>query len=92
MKNLKKGYSIAKNLVWFTQLAFSVISPLVLCIWGSVWLTQRFELGAWLIILGTFAGIGGAISGFASSLKAMKRSSDSEEKGKQYPVSFNEHK
>ena len=89
---MKSGFSLAKNIVWLTQLAFSAVGPLVLCIWGSVWLSERFQIGTWMIIVGVLAGIGGAVSGFITSLKTMKLNADLEEKDKKTPVSFNDHK
>ena len=80
-------------LVWFTQLAFSAVGPLVLCIMGAVWLRERFQLGGWVILLGVLFGFGGAVSGFCNSLSAMKREGEAEDgdKRKEPPVSFNDH-
>ena len=80
-------------IVWFTQLAFSAVGPLVLCIMGAVWLRDRFQLGGWVVLLGVLFGFGGAVSGFCNSLSAMKREGDTQDQGDQKtpPVSFNEH-
>lgn len=75
---------------WLSQLAFSVTSPLLVCILGAVWLRQHFGLGAWVVILGVVLGIGGAVSGFLSSLRAMNRILKAEDK-KKLPPSFNDH-
>lgn len=82
MKNLR-------FLAWLTQFGFSVVSPLVLCLLLALWLRNRFSLGGWVVVLGIFLGVGGAISGLISSLKAMERSAD--EGKKEPPVSFNDH-
>ena len=82
-------------LAWFTQLGFSVAAPLVLCIWGAVYLQGRFGLGGWVVPAGVLLGAGGAVSGFRNSLAAMRREAESEEKEKdekkEPPVSFNDH-
>ena len=79
-------------LTWFTQLALSVVIPLLLCIWGAVYLRDRFQLGGWVVILGMVLGFGGAVSGFRNSLTAMKRESEADSKSKSSPpVSFNDH-
>jgi hypothetical protein len=79
-------------LTWFTQLALSAVSPLLLCIWGAVWLRSRFQLGGWIVLLGVLLGIGGAFSGFRNSLELMRRESERDEKNDQPPpVSFNDH-
>jgi hypothetical protein len=68
-------------IVWFTQLAVSVAVPLGGAVWLSVWLYNRYQLGAWVIILGVVLGLWWAIDGLRTSLKAMERlaKSDAEE-------------
>lgn len=83
-------FSFLKNIIWMTQFAFSVVSPLVLCILGSVWLKERFQLGGWVVIVGIFLGLGGALGGLMNSLKSMRRSDG--KKDEDPPVSFNDHK
>ncbi len=82
MKNLR-------FLAWLTQFGFSVVSPLILCLFLALWLRSRFSLGGWVVALGIFLGIGGAVSGLVSSLKAMERNACEEKK--EPPVSFNDH-
>lgn len=82
-------WKVFRNLAWLTQLGISIVVPLVLCIVGSCWLRNRFSLGGWVVALGVFLGIGGAVSGLWSSLKRMQREADRED-GKK-PTSFNEH-
>ena len=89
---MKSGFSAAKCLVWLTQFGFSVVSPLLVCILGSIWLSRHFGIGKWIIAIGIIAGIGGAISGLINSLKTMERLSKSENDEKEHPVSFNDHK
>ncbi len=86
---MKDSFKVLKNLVWITQLAFSVVGPLVLCIMGAVWLRDRFELGGWVVVLGVFLGLGGAVSGFRSSLRSMDRAGKEEDRD--VPPSFNDH-
>jgi len=83
-------FSFLKNLVWMTQFAFSVVSPLVLFVLGSVWLQERFSLGGWVIVVGIVLGICGAVGGLMNSLKAMRRGDG--KKDEDPPVSFNDHK
>lgn len=68
-------------LVWFSQLAISVAVPLGGAVWLSVWLYNRYQLGAWVIVLGVLLGLWWAIDGLRTSLKAMERLArqDSEE-------------
>jgi hypothetical protein len=87
---MKSGFSTFKNLVWITQLGLSIASPLVVCVVGSVWLSNHFGIGKWLIVVGVIAGIGGAVSALVSSMKSISRSAKTDDEDK--PIYFNEHK
>lgn len=78
-------------LVWLTQFALSVVSPLVGCILLAVWLHNRFGWGVWIIGLGAALGFLLAIDGLRSSLKLMSRLSKNKEEQLPPPVSFNDH-
>ena len=77
-------------LIWLTQLGISVAVPLGGFIWLGVWLRQRFELGAWVVVAGIVVGIVCAVDGMRTSLKAMEQMNKSENE-QPPPVSFNEH-
>ena len=77
-------------IVWLTQFGISVVGPVVLCVWGAVWLRNRFDLGAWIVIAGVLLGLGGAATSLWSSLKAMDRQAKSDDKDS--GVGFNDHK
>lgn len=77
-------------LVWLSQLGLSVAAPLAGFILCGVWLHNRFDLGVWIIIVGSLIGIICAISGFRNALKTMDRIASDETKEKP-PVSFNDH-
>lgn len=83
-----------KNLtmiIWLTQLGLSVAVPLAGFVWLAVWLQQRFQLGAWVIVCGVLLGLYCAVDGLRVSLKAMERmAKDKKEKDKDI-VSFNDH-
>ena len=85
MKNLNM-------LVWLTQLGLSVAGPLAGFILLAVWLHQRFDLGAWVLIVGILLGISGAIDGFRVSMKAMEQMTKNKpDQNAPPPVSFNDH-
>ena len=77
-------------LVWLTQLGLSVAVPLGGFLALALWLQNKFQLGAWIVIIGVVLGVICAFEGLRSSLKAMKfmAKMDNEEKP---PVSFNDH-
>ncbi len=84
MKNLSM-------IIWLTQLGLSVAVPLAGFVWLAVWLRQRFQLGAWIVVCGVLLGIYCAVDGLRVSLKAMERmAKDKKEDGKDI-VSFNDH-
>ena len=80
---------IVKYLAWLTQFGLSVVAPLLLCVLGSVWLRNRFDVGGWIVVVGIFLGIGGAVSGLWSSLKQINREAKQEDK--KDSISFNDH-
>ena len=80
-----------RMLIWLTQLGLSVAAPLAGFLLLAVWLHSRFSLGVWIIWVGLFLGINGAVSGLRSSLKAMERMSSPKDEPKEPPVSFNDH-
>lgn len=84
MKNLNM-------LVWLTQLGFSVAFPLAGFILLAVWLRERFDLGAWVLVAGIVLGLAGAVDGLRTSLKAMEIMSKDKKDEAPPPVSFNDH-
>ncbi len=80
-----------KELIWITQLGFSIISPLLVFVLGAAWLKERFDLGAWVIILGLFLGLGGAVSAGMTFYRHTKKLTKPAKQQGCKPVSFNEH-
>lgn len=54
------GLSVLRWLVWVTTLGFSLIAPVVLAVYGALWLRGRFALGGWVVFAGILLGLGGA--------------------------------
>ena len=77
-------------LVWLTQLGFSTVAPLVVCVLLSVWLRQQFALGSWVIWLGAILGFILALDGFRSSIKLMSRLPKKQD-APEPPIAFNDH-
>lgn len=78
-------------LIWVTQLALSVISPLVGFVLLAVWLHNRWGWGVWVIWAGAALGFLLAVDGLRNSLKLMSRLSKDKKDQECPPVSFNEH-
>ena len=80
-----------KLLIWITQLGLSVAAPLGGFILLAVWLRQRFQWGNWVIIAGAVLGAVCAAEGLLSSIRAMRRMAEGEQKAEAPSVSFNDH-
>ncbi len=80
-------------LIWITQLGISVATPLAGYTLLAVWLTRRFSLGSWVIVVGVLLGISGAIGGLREALKSMDKYISRKKPNKPEPptVSFPEH-
>lgn len=87
MPKPKMGMTILQGLSFLGQLGFSLATPLVLCIWGVIWLRERFGLGGWVVVVGLVLGLGGAASSFSGFIRYVQRKA--ERKNEQNPGSFN---
>ena len=58
--------------VWLMQLGTSTAIPMAGFVLLALWLRNKFELGAWVIIVGCVVGLICAVDGFISSMKAME--------------------
>ena len=65
--------------------------PPVVLILLAVWLRNRFDWGAWVIIAGVAVGLICAVNGLRNSLKAMERMAKDKKEDLPPPVSFNDH-
>lgn len=79
-------------LIWLTQLALSVVGPLVGYILLAVWLRNHFDLGSWVVLCGVALGVFSAVDGLRHSLKLMSRMAKNHQEDEMPPpVSFNDH-
>lgn len=76
-------------LVWLTQLGLGVAMPLAGFVLIGVWLHKVIGWGVWTVFVGIALGLYCAFQGLMTSLKTMKRLSDT--KDKQENVAFNDH-
>lgn len=77
----KPYFQILKNITFLTQVGLSLAAPLVLCIWGTVWLRDRFSLGDWVVLAGIVLGLGGAASSFISFARYVSREARKPDRG-----------
>lgn len=77
-------------LIWLTQLGLSTALPLAGFVLLGIWLHQKLQWGAWVVIAGILLGIICAVDGLRSSLKAMERMGK-DKKESPPAVGFNDH-
>ena len=85
---------LVRILALLTQLGFSVAFPLAGFVLAAVWLRGRFDLDAWVLVVGIVLGFAGAVDGFVTTLKAVDilfKKDDDETKGEHNGISHIHH-
>ena len=84
-RSQKEFFRSLRPLTYFTQFGISVVSPILLCTLVGLWLYNRFSMGVWVLIVGIFLGIGGALSNFLAIFRiaATEQALEEAEKKKQ---------
>lgn len=77
-------------LTYITQLGLSVAVPLGGFVLLAVWLRNSLSLGVWVIWAGLILGLLSAVSGFLSTLRAMRRLVK-DPRQQDPPIAFNDH-
>lgn len=67
--------AVMQNIGYLTQLGFSIAFPMIICTMGSVWLSRRFGLGGWFVMLGVMFGLISGISCFVTFTKHVMKQS-----------------
>lgn len=57
MRDEQQKYAALKNLVFLSQFGLSLILPMVLLLFGSLWLRERFGLGSWVTLIALLVAI-----------------------------------
>ena len=86
---MKYWTDILRNITALTQFGLSLITPLLLCLGLSWWVSSRWSVGAWVYIPGFFFGMGGsAMVAYKLYLTVIKKDKKEKKKNK---ISFNRH-
>ena len=86
---MKQWTNIVKQLSMLTQFGLSLVTPLLLCLAASWWLTSKAGLGGWVYIPGFFFGLGGSgMVAWKLYLAVMNQEKKDKKKDK---ISFNRH-
>ncbi|MBP9561892.1 MAG: AtpZ/AtpI family protein [Acetoanaerobium sp.] len=73
MPNEKKSfYKSLSNLALLSQIGFSMVVPIIGCVWVANFLMKKFNLGVWVLFLFIILGV---FSAFANLFKITKFSS-----------------
>lgn len=80
-----------KLLIWLTQLALSVVSPLLGFALLAIWLHKGCGWGQWIIWLGAVLGAYSAVRGLIDSLRMMDKHGKDEQELEEPSLSFNDH-
>ena len=74
------------NLSLLSQLAISMVTPILLMIFVCTWLKNRFSMGDWIVIAGMLMGVGSGLSSVWVYLKKSIR--DAEKQQQEYEDQF----
>lgn len=86
---MKQWSNFMKQMTLLTQFGLSLITPLLVCLALSWWLTSKTGIGEWIFIPGFFFGLGSSgMVAYKLYLSVSKREKKEKKKNK---VSFNRH-
>ena len=57
MSNKKSFYKSLSNLALISQIGFSMIVPIIGCVWFASFLMRRFDLGVWVLFVFVILGV-----------------------------------
>lgn len=61
---MKGLYKALEDLVWLTQLGLSILLPLLLCLGGCWWATNRWGWPLWVYLPGILLGLAAGAQNF----------------------------
>ena len=91
MEKAKRFSQMMRHLTLLTQLGFSLVTPLMICLGLCWWLTARFSLGGWVYIPGFFFGLGGSATTAVKMYQMITAADKKDQEAPDRPVSFNRH-
>lgn len=69
MRDGRQKYAALKNLVILSQFGLSLVLPMMLLLYGSLWLRERFGLGSWITLIALLLSILSWISTVSSFMR-----------------------
>ncbi len=80
MSNKKDYYKTFSNLALISQIGFSMVVPIIGCVWLANFLMKKFDLGVWVLFLLVILGV---VTAFANLYKLAAFSNKDIEKDKE---------
>lgn len=74
---MKKDILTALSMV--TQFGITTVTPVLLCVWGALWLKNKFDLGDFTVVLGILIGIGASVMSMIKMIKQMSEMAKEDE-------------
>lgn len=65
-----KANKSLKYLVFISQVAITMLTPLALCMMAALWIRKRYPVGQWIVLAGILIGLA---AGFLNVYKLMIR-------------------
>ena len=85
----KKWSEIARNFTLVAQFGLTLLMPLLMCLVACWFISDRFNIGPWIYIIGFFFGLGGS---FMSAYKFfLTETSKADRKTDKNKYNFNSH-
>lgn len=53
----KKANKSLKYLVFISQVAVTMLTPLALCMFAAIWIRKRYIIGQWIVIVAILVGL-----------------------------------
>ena len=70
---MRRTFKLMQALVMIGQVGLSIAAPLVIMVSGAVWLHRHLDWPGWIVVVGVFLGIFGAVSCLYGALKSLNR-------------------
>lgn len=88
---MKQWSNFIKQITLLTQFGLSLITPLLVCLALSWWLTSKTGIGEWIFIPGFFFGLGSSGMVAYKLYLSVSKQEKKEKAKKKNKVSFNRH-
>lgn len=82
---------ILSLILWVGQFGFSVIFPTLVFLLLGNWLQNRFQLGAWVMVVCAILGILTSVRTTQSCIRALRKAAEEAGSNREPPTAFSDH-